>query len=358
MEKPQDPQAGTKQVTDDTQADPAARFCRVFAAEDLFVTSGANLGDGLTEPETLAPGDIYELDPDAQPLRLALAEPRPGPMARQQLVAAGSEVGEPGDPVVLASQLTLMSPDGDKLDLLLLRHRAAGRTSVSALYILPLSPVAPRTEYTLLRAEDVPDEVRLADVICLSFCRGTKITLASGEQQPIEALTPGSRVLTRDHGPQPVRWIGRSTLRARGSFAPVVIARGTLGNEADLVVGQHHRLFLYQRRRLPGMATSEVLVQARHLVDGESVYLREGGFAEYFSLVFANHEIIYAEGIPVESLMINDATVSRLPPDLADDLRARFPGLSQNQHFGTEATRTQLEALGPAALRGRDAPGR
>lgn len=330
----------------------AAHVARVFAAADLFVTSGANLGDGLAEAEDLCPGDTYELDPLAQPQRLALARPRAGgPPARQQVVAPGSEVGEPGDPVALSARLMLMAPDGQKVELLLLRHRAAGRASQNTLYVLPLTPIAPRTEYTLLAAEDPPDELRLSDLICLSFHRGTRITLASGAQLPIEQLAPGTRVLTRDHGPQPVRWIGRTTLRARGSFAPVVIASGTMGNDGDLIVGPHHRLFLYQRDRLPGLPTAELLVQAQHLVDGESVFRREGGFAEYFSLVFDRHEIIYAEGIPVESLMVNEATVAALPPELAEAVRTQLPGLSQHQHFGVEPDETLLGALRPQALR-------
>lgn len=330
----------------------AAHLARVFAAADLFVTAGANLGDGLGEVADLSPGDVYELDPAAQPLRLALAQPRPGaPRARQQLVAPGSEVGAPGDPVTLVAQLTLMAPDGQKVDLLLLRHRPAGRASATMLFVLPLTPIAPRTEYTLLTAEDPPDELRLSDMICLSFHRGTRIALATGAQVPIESLEPGTRVLTRDHGPQPVRWIGRTTLRARGAFAPVVITRGTLGNDADLIVGPHHRLFLYQRDRLPGTTAAELLVQAQHLVDGETVFRRDGGFAEYFSLVFDRHEIIYAEGIPVESLMVNEATVAALPPDLAEAVRAQLPGMSQRQHFGVEPDEALIGALLPRALR-------
>lgn len=330
----------------------AAHLARVFAAADLFVTAGANLGDGMAEPADLCAGDVYELDAAARPLRLALAQPRPGaPRARQQVVAPGSEVGDPGDPVVLVAQLTLMAPDGQKVDLLLLRHRPAGRASAHNLLVLPLTPMAPRTEYTLLAAEDPDDDLRLSDMICLSFHRGTRIALATGAQVPIEALEPGTRVLTRDHGPQPVRWIGRTTLRARGGFAPVVITRGTLGNDADLIVGPHHRLFLYQRDRLPGTMASELLVQAQHLVDGESVFRRDSGYAEYFSLVFDRHEIIYAEGIPVESLMVNEGTVAALPPDLAEAVRNQLPGVSQHQHFGVEPDEALIGALRPRALR-------
>jgi hypothetical protein len=81
------------------------------------------------------------------------------------------------------------------------------------------------------------------------------------------------------------------------------------------------------------------------------VWQREGGFVDYFSLVFDHHEIIYAEGIPVESLMVNEATVTRLPPALAVEVQARFPGLRQVQHFGTEAGRQFLDRISADALR-------
>lgn len=330
----------------------AAHVARVFAASDLYVTSGANLGDAMAEAADLCPGDVYELDPAAQALRLALDSPRSGDGARhRQTIAAGSGIGDAGDVVTLTAQLTLMAPDGQKVDLLLLRHESAASAEAPGLLVLPLTPIAPRTEYTLLTAEDPPDALHLSDMICLSFHRGTRIALATGAQEAIEHLRPGMTVLTRDHGPQPVRWIGRTTLRARGAFAPVVITKGTLGNEGDLIVGPHHRLFLYQRDRIPGTTAAELLVQAQHLVDGETVFRREGGFAEYFSLVFDRHEIIYAEGIPVESLMVNEATVAALPPELAEAVRAAVPGLSQNQHFGVEPDEDQIGVLRPRALR-------
>lgn len=325
------------QVTDpDLDAALPGHACQIFAGQDVFVSAGANIGDALMGPDAVSPGDIYELEAGAEALRLVLE-----PCA--QRIAAGSEVGSAGDPVRMLARYTLMAPDGDTVDLLILDH-------AGALYALPLSPMAARTDYTLLKVDAAPETVRLADFLCVSFARGTMITLANGVQRPIEALEPGDRVLTRDHGAQAVRWIGHATLRAVGAFAPVVIRQGVLGNAGDLIVSQHHRMFLYQRERRVGLPTSEVLVQARHLVDGEQIFLREGGFVDYFSIVFDRHEIIYAEGVPAESLMVTEATISRLPADLAEAVQRRFPGLSQRQHFGTEAGRQVLDAMGRAAL--------
>ena len=330
---------------------------QVFPAEAMTVSAGVNLGDGFEAWEEACPGDTYRLAPDATPQGLLLSrEAAPhGDGARQMPVAPGSPLGRPGDPVALVARFSLMSAEGDGIELLALEHRPTGATP--ALWLLPLSPMARGADYTLLRIEENPEAVRLSDIVCVSLGRGTRITLPDGRQKPIEALSPGDPVLTRDHGPQPVRWIGRATLRAQGAFAPVVIAAGTLGNAGDLVVSPHHRMFLYQRRRHPLLQTSELLVQAKHLTDGETIFRREGGFVDYYSLAFDRHEIIYAEGIPAESLLVNEATLAHLPDALAEDVRTRFPGLSQHQHFGTEAGRHLLETIGRNRLIGPNAVG-
>lgn len=314
--------------------------CQVLAADDIFVSHGVNHGDGLMGPDQVCPGDIYQLDDRHSAHRLIVTRES----GQVQRIGQGSAVGREGDQIVLEARYALMDNDGDRVELLLLALPDGSR------FALPLSPMAVLTDYTLLKVEAAPADAGLSDLLCISFARGTMITLANGTQKPIEALAPGDRVLTRDHGGQPIRWIGRVTLKAVGPFAPVVITHGTLGNAGDLIVSQHHRMFLYQRQKVAGLPTSELLVQAKHLVDGERVFLREGGYVDYLSLVFDQHEIIYAEGIPAESLMVNDAIVNRLPPDLSADVNARFPGLTQVQHFGTEAGRQFLAAVGPETL--------
>lgn len=314
--------------------------CQIFRAVDIFVASGANQGDDLGGPQDVDLGDVYRLDRNAIPLRLVVSQPEGG----DQRIASGSALGTFGQKIEVEARFALMAPDGDKVELVILRLDDGERC------VLPLSPIGADVDYTLLAVEPAPTDLMLADLLCLSFARGTMITMADGAQRPIEALHPGDPILTRDHGRQPIRWIGHARLRAVGAFAPVVISAGTLGNGGDLILSQHHRVFLYQRQKLPGLTTSELLVQARHFVDEDRVYLRTGGFVDYFSLVFDHHEIIYAEGIPSESLMVNDATVNRLPPDIAAEVKAQFPGLTHNPHFGTEAGRQFLDAIGPERL--------
>lgn len=319
----------------DRSAPAPAQSAYVHLARNFTVVSGANLGDPIAEPALCEPGDVYRLRPGAEPVRLRIARDP----AQDCLIAEGSALGSLGAAVRPQSEITLMGSDGERIEAVLLAIGAAGEA-----VLLPLSPLAPRTDYTLLEARAADGALPLTDLICVSFGAATRITLPDGRQCRIEALQPGDAVLTRDHGPQQIRWIGKATLRARGAFAPVVVLPGTLGNDAELIVSPHHRLFIYQRgaHRIGGVA--EILVQAKHLVDGVSILRREGGFVDYYSLVFDRHEIVFAEGIAAESLMVNAATVSRLPPDLATELLQRFPGLSQSQHFGIEAGQEVLDA--------------
>lgn len=319
-----------------------ASVVQVLPASALRVTGGANLGDSLADcagaTDELSPGDIYQLSPGTASAGLSLARDEGAPLA----IAAPGGGAAPGDPVAVCARLTLLPTEGHVVDLLLLR---VGPPGAQAFWALPLSPLLPRRDYTLIAIEPDPKDVPLADIACASVARGTRITRADGSIVAVETLRAGDRILTRDHGPQPLRWLGRVTLRAEGSFAPVVVRAGTLGNLGDLALSQQHRLFLYLRDRIPGIPTAEVLVEARHLVDGRRILIREGGFVDYFSLVFDRHEVIYAEGLPTESLRLAAATRARLPGTLADDLRDRFPDLAQHQHFGTEAAPQLAELL-------------
>jgi hypothetical protein len=335
--------------TDLASSNLPGQLCQVFASDDFFVTIGVNLNEGLSSLDEACLGDIYELVQDAAPHKLLLA--RGGD---SQIIAQGSSLGTAGAKVTIEARFTMLAPGGDKVELLAL-HIAADAGDGGGYFVLPLSPMGEQIEYTLIQAEEPQPDERLSDLLCISFARGTMITLGDGSQKPIERLAVGDRVLTRDHGPQALLWIGQVTLRAVGAYAPVVISSGVLGNNGDLVVSQHHRMFLYQRNRSKAVPKSEILVQAKHLVNGDTVILREIGFVDYYSLVFDAHEIIYAEGIPAESLMVSEATVSRLPPELAAEVKQRFPKLSQMQHFGVEAGPQELAAMGlTSAHRSKD----
>ena len=310
----------------------------VYRAAMLPVVNGANLGDGLSFADDLQLEDSYALTYEATLERLSVETGANGHFT----VSAGTATGTPGATVVLDSCLTLMTRKSEVIELLVLVEVDA-RGDVAEVYGLPLAPMEAKTDYLLVGIDRDSARARMAQLACVSFTRGTHITLATGEQRPIEALSIGDRVLTRDNGPQEVRWIGHTTQRAVGEFAPIVITAGTLHNTGDLVVSPDHRLFIYQRSDQLGAGRSELLVKARHLVNGDTIHVQQGGFVDYVQLLFDNHEIIFAEGIATETLMADHRTHAALPHEIASKMLADGRGHSDAAHLDFEVGRKLLD---------------
>lgn len=330
-----------------------SQSCKVYAAQDFTVILGANMGDAAAADETACPGDIYMLGHDAEEARLihgGVAHLTDGGSDARQVVTTGSAVGSPGDPVNVMGRLTLMAENGSLLEVIVLN--CGGQR-----YIRALGPLLHRREYTLIETQCDIHDAELADIACVSFTRGTRITMANGLQSRVEELQRGDRVLTRDHGAQEIRWIGRQTVRAHGAFAPIVITQGAMNNSGDLILSPDHRLFIYQRRDELGVGRAEVLIKAKYLVNDDTIYQREGGFVEYFHILFDKHEIIFAEGIQAESLLVSGHTMAALPQDMASEVAARFPRRAKQQRMGAEADRSLMKGRDPAEVLRRASTG-
>lgn len=306
----------------------ATQSLRVVPAAAFVVTLGAARGDGLGIADDLVLDDIYQLSPEAPHLDLVAAIAPDGRIA----IADGSPTGQPGHRLHLDCCLTLAEPDGHLIEMLVLVE--VEDDAVSEIYGLPLAPLLPKRDYRLVGIDRHAATRRLAQAASASFARGTRITMASGEQVPVEALRVGDRVLTRDDGAQPIRWIGCRTLRATGAFAPVVIRKGVLHNAHDLVLAPDHRIFVWQRQDRLGTGRAEVLVKVRHLVNGDTVYVREGGYVDYFQIVFDEHQIIFAEGIAAESVIVDPRTRAALPENT--------PPHAPRRHLRYEVTESLL----------------
>jgi len=168
----------------------------------------------------------------------------------------------------------------------------------------------------------------IENIIC--FTPGARIMTEHGERA-IETLRAGDRVLTRDNGLQPIRWIGHSTVEGRGRFAPIAVNSTVIdGARRPLLVSPQHRLLFtgYKAQLLFGR--SEVLVAAKHLIDGKDVRIVERACVTYFHLMLDHHEVIYAEGAATESFHAGDMSVSALAPPAREALFQAFPHLRAN----------------------------
>jgi hypothetical protein len=153
-------------------------ICEVFAAADLRVRAGANLGDGFGDEDEPCAGDLYILADTATPRALQVT--RAGDAPR---VAPGSAVGEAGAPVAIRLSATLMSADGDRVEVLAL-------TAGGLAFALPLSPLVAREGYTLISVNPPPASLRLADLLGAAFARGTRIALADGSLRMLDNRPP------------------------------------------------------------------------------------------------------------------------------------------------------------------------
>ena len=333
--------------TDETSArtDGPAHTVSVLRAEYLRVYSGANLGDPLGVSDDIMLDDIYRLSPLAHPERLGLVAHARPPFH----VSSDSRTGTVGSSVYLDCCVTFMSGDGQTTEcLVLVETDAIG--DIAEVYVMPLAPLDPRMDYVLVGIDTGTALRKFAEIACVSFTRGTMMTMATGEQCPVENLRVGDRLLTRDDGPQEIRWISHTTTRAVGAFAPIRIRAGTLYNSNDLIVSPDHRLFIYQRRDRLGAGRSRLLIKARHLVNGTTVTRMNGGFVDYFQLLFDNHQIIYAEGIAAESTLVDTRTRAAMPADLTEALADVLQDRHDPVHLEIEVQEDMLDHPDAATL--------
>ncbi len=322
-----------------------AQSIPVFRATDFRVVNGANLGDPISFAGDLELDDTYELGKSAARHRISVHADESGRFT----IAPDTSIGSPGAALHLDCVATFMSTSGQTTEILVLVETDA-QGNAADVYALPLAPLEPRIGYALVGVDTENPDRKFAEVACVAFSRGTHITMASGAQTPIEQLRVGDMILTRDEGPQQVRWIGQSTVRAVGEFAPIRIKAGTLHNENDLLVSPDHRLFIYQRSDALGAGRAELLVRARYLVNGDSVQRQDGGFVDYFQLLFDSHQIIYAEGIAAETLLVDTRTRPALPEELREALAQSLSGHGNSAHLDFEVSEKLLDHPDAAAI--------
>ena len=172
------------------------------------------------------------------------------------------------------------------------------------------------------------------------FTPGTLIETPTG-QNLIETLSVGDLVTTLDHGTQPIRMIVCDRFRAVGDLAPIRFAPGALGNTEPLLVSPQHRMLVSGWRAELYFGQDEVLVAAKHLVNGDTIRQIRGGIVTYIHLLFEAHEIIFGQGIPSESYFPGHALEIR-DNDVRTELLTLFPELQTEEGAGCQVARRVL----------------
>lgn len=180
-------------------------------------------------------------------------------------------------------------------------------------------------------------------IIC--FVTGAMIETLRGPRA-VETLRAGDMVLTRDNGPQPLRWVGQRTIKTSTKTAPVEFLPGSIGNTSRLLVSPQHRMLREGYLAELYFGTPEVLVPALHMVDGVSIIQREVGLATYHHIAFDEHQIVTANGVQSESYQPGAYSLPGLDDAAREELFTVFPELRANPvAYGPAARKSVRGAL-------------
>ncbi|WP_082029782.1 Hint domain-containing protein [Ruegeria sp. ANG-S4] len=188
------------------------------------------------------------------------------------------------------------------------------------------------------------------------FGEGTLIEAVSGVI-PVQNLVPGEMVWTKDAGLQLFRWIGTTEVRGYGANAPVIIEKGALGNDADLVLSQQHRVLIESPKAELLFGESHILVAAKHLCGLPGINIREQEKITYTHFMFDRHHIVRSNGALTESFFLEELSVSALPSPQRKEILSLFPSLKQVANdFGSTAAMT-VNARAASVLKAELKPG-
>jgi len=170
------------------------------------------------------------------------------------------------------------------------------------------------------------------------FVAGTMIDTVDGPRA-VEGLDTGDMVITRDDGPQPLRWTGKRTVPAIGKMAPICIRENALGRHGEVRVSPLHRVLVKDALVELMFGEPEVLVAAKDLVNDRSIRVVEGGSVEYVHLMFDRHQVVYSAGLATESFFPGPQASKSFEAEIMAELASLFPELDM----------TTGDGYGPAA---------
>jgi len=167
---------------------------------------------------------------------------------------------------------------------------------------------------------------------CLAL--GVVVATEHGEI-PLDRLRPGIRVITRDNGLQPLRWIVRRQLSwadlvAAEHLKPVRVAAASLDGhlpERAFHLSPNHRILAPADRTLLQFRAHEALVSAKHLVGRKRADGPLSAEVLYLHPIFDRHELILLNGAWSEAFHPSDRSLNGLGNAQRQELLELFPDL-------------------------------
>jgi hypothetical protein len=172
------------------------------------------------------------------------------------------------------------------------------------------------------------------------FTAGTLIKTPSGDV-PVEYLREGNEVETFDHRHEKIRLvvsrkITSSEIDETPKFRPIHILAGALGNglpRRDLLVSRQHRMVASSVIAERVCGTTDVLIPAIKLTELPGIFVdKDVEDVEYFHILFDQHEVIFAEGAPSESLYTGPQAILAMESEARKEVLTLFPELADRDY--------------------------
>jgi hypothetical protein len=201
--------------------------------------------------------------------------------------------------------------------------------------------IIPGETYSVIRTSGGP--IATYDTFITCFAHNTLIETDCG-LVAIQDLEVGDLVRTMDHGFQELQWLGARTVSGKGGFAPIKICANALGNKRDMYVSPQHRMLISDWRAELLFGQDQVLVAAKDLVNGDTIFQEKQDTICYMHILFRRHEIVFAEGIPSESFLPTDLSLSVQEAETKHEILELFPELRTNPEFSVPSARPQARS--------------
>lgn len=275
---------------------------------DLVWNSDIDTLEGPLEPQLNAVNDVFQISGEGSELLNVLDNDLHGDGNGLMITHIAGQAVSPGGMVTLESgEVVTLNADGT---LTIVNDSATSETNTFS--------------YTVIDDKGNTDvgSVQIETVVGTPPCfvAGTQIDTGQGTMA-VEDLEVGTEIMTRDHGLQPLRWIGFSTRLATGRSAPVVFAENALGDHGAIAVSQNHRVLISSDLAELLFGQSEVLVKAKYLVNDTTIRLRaDGQLITYVHLLFDAHEILCGNGLESESYHPGAETLEAFDVDTRNEV--------------------------------------
>ncbi|WP_107496778.1 Hint domain-containing protein [Thalassobius sp. I31.1] len=183
-------------------------------------------------------------------------------------------------------------------------------------------------------------DIYLDDTVPICFTADTCILTSDGAK-PIQNIQVGDLIVTADNGLKPVRWFGsnkisRARLESNHKLRPIRITAGALGHnlpQRDLVVSRQHRILVSSEATSQLFSHNAALISAIKLTELPGIFIDDAcDSVEYFHFLCDAHEIVYAEGIPTESLYTGTEALRTVNPQAREEILQIFPELKEKDY--------------------------